>query len=410
MRRAFATRVLADVKGARSAIMLTTDVIVDRRILLEAESLRQAGWDVEIVAPHSGVGAVERKPPLAQKALGVLYRQIRDRLPFRETLGPKVRELGWRFVMDPEQYHLKLFAGLAGAHADLVIAHDLPTLPPAFALADRLDVPVLYDSHELFVEQGFSAFEMKRWTEIERRYIARCAAVTTVNPSIADELETRYDIDGVKVVLNAEKAWAGEPLTGHFHRRFGLPAASKVLLFQGGLSADRNLENLVGAMRRVANPDIHLVMMGDGQIRTKLSRLAVDLGLADRVHFHPRVPQADLLAHTAAADAGVIPYLPVSLNNRYATPNKLFEFIAAKPPILASDLPEIRRIVSRYDIGLLADMGNERSIATAIDEMFRSSDRLAKWRENQAVAGRDINWEIEGAKFVKIAESVGSRS
>jgi len=393
--------------------MLTVDTIIDRRILLEARSLRQAGWRVSIVAPNARSGEDQElsdqssihTAPAMQRLLGASYRFLRDRAPYREHVGPFVRRIGWRYFMDPERYHLGLFSRhMEKARADVVIAHDLPTLPPAAQLAARLRSALVYDSHELYPEQGFSPFELRRWTSLEAAHIGRCDAVITVNQSVADELTRRYGLGHVDIILNAEQRWTGETAHRHFHKKYRLPDDALVLLLQGGLSAGRNLEDLVLAMPHVKNPRVHLVLMGDGQVKEKLVQLTTAAGAPTKTHFHERLDQEVLLSRTAAADVGVIPYLSTSLNNHISTPNKLFEFIATGLPILASDLPEIRRFVSQWDIGLLADFHGPAAIGAAIDDMFSDPKRLLAWRENQKVAAATLNWDVEGLKYVNIID------
>jgi glycosyltransferase involved in cell wall biosynthesis len=263
----------------------------------------------------------------------------------------------------------------------------------------------VYDSHELYAEQEFSAHEKRVWREIEAKTIREADSVITVNPSIARELERRYGIAGVHVVYNAEQQRAESPRERRFHREFGLPDSAQVLLMQGGLSAGRNIETLVGAMRHVKARDVHLVVMGDGQMKAALRRIVAD-GLQDRVHLKDAVPQAELVSWSAAADAGVIPYQATCLNNYYCTPNKLFEFIAAGIPILASDLPEIRAIVTGHGVGEVADLSTGPKIAAAIDAFFADPARIAHFREAAIAARRKVNWEVEGRKVVEIYEKL----
>jgi glycosyltransferase involved in cell wall biosynthesis len=174
------------------------------------------------------------------------------------------------------------------------------------------------------------------------------------------------------------------------------------LLYQGGLSTGRQLEALVSAMALVQVTGVHLVILGDGPLQPALQKLAVAPGAQGRVHLHPAVPQSELLAWTAAADAGVIPYQPTCLNNLYCTPNKLFEFIAAGLPILASDLPEIRAIVAGHGIGQLADLSSPSAIAAAIDRFFADRRQLAIWRDASQKARGILNWDEEGRKVVRV--------
>lgn len=400
------------------AAMLTIDRQIDRRILLEAESLASAGWEVTIVAPYARFERSEHPrsrdcvdvssaPPARQRIVGSVYRLLRDTLPMGERGMGKLREIGWRFLFDQEKFYRDLFArSLDGLRPDVFIAHDLPTLPAAHRAARKGGARLIYDSHELYVEQGLSEFEKRSWSAIERRYIPDCDAVVTVNPSIASELAERYALERVEVVYNAERRRPASGRSRYFHEKYDLPESARVLLMQGGLTNGRNIETLVGAMELVGNPDIHLVIMGEGPLRGRLATMAARGRVAERVHLHERVRQEELLIHTAAADAGVIPYQATCLNNYYCTPNKLFEFISAGVAVLSSDLPEIRRIVDERQIGCLADLSREDRAAEAIEAVFSDPARLARWRGNAAAASAEVNWDVEGAKFVAIVERV----
>jgi glycosyltransferase involved in cell wall biosynthesis len=393
-------------------LMLTKDAQIDRRILLEADSLEAAGWQVTILAmPHTVPDAdprVVRLQRAAQRERLVLrlYRAARRLLDD----GPVMRSLrgfAWRHLVDQEQLFIKLFAPTLPQHpAQVVVAHDLPMLPVALHAAALHGAKVAYDSHELFAEQEFSADERRMWRALEARTIGRCDAVMAVNPSVARELMQRYGVPHVEVVYNAERCDDLPQRSHRLHDAFGLPSLARVLLFQGGLSAGRHLEALVGAMALVQATDVHLVILGDGPLQPALQKLAVAPGAQGRVHLHPAVPQSQLLAWTAAADAGVIPYQPTCLNNLYCTPNKLFEFIAAGLPILASDLPEIRAIVAGHGVGQLADLSSPHAIAAAIDSFFADRRQLAIWRDAALRARSVVNWDEEGRKVVRVFEGL----
>jgi glycosyltransferase involved in cell wall biosynthesis len=279
-------------------------------------------------------------------------------------------------------------------------------LPVAKSAAEACGAKLVYDSHELYVEQEFSPRERKCWQAIEAKYIGACDAVITVNHSIASELAQRYGLGKVNVILNA--APAGDvPAEGRlFHEAFGLAPEKKVLLLQGGLSAGRNLEGLVAAMRHVRNETVVLVVLGDGVLSSRLEAIAKAEGITNRVFFHPAVAQSQLSRWTASAAAGVIPYQATCLNNRYCTPNKLFEFIAAGLPILASDLPELRKMVEGRQIGLVGETGSPRKLAALVDEFFSDEQRCRAWQSNVLELRRHVCWEVEQDKLVEIYEAL----
>jgi glycosyltransferase involved in cell wall biosynthesis len=395
-------------------LMLTTDQAIDRRILLEADALAADGWEVTILAmPGSGPGdsrvvrvAAQGWPAASRKEWAILrlYRFARQ---FVSMNGPWINRLKsavWRHLVSPDEFARKLMLPDAlRRRADVVVAHDLPILPTAAAAAAHHGAKLVYDSHELYCEQGFEPRLQHMWSGIERRTIGACDAVITVNPSIARELESRYGLPRVDVVHNAERADGPAPAKGSlFHQAFGLDATAIIVLFQGGILAGRNLEALVDAMACVTAPAVHLVFLGDGALTRKLSHRAAAAGVAGRVHFHPAVPQGELLRYTASADLGIVPYQATCLNNLYCTPNKLFEYIAAAVPMIATDLPELRRLIAGNHIGLMMDSGSPQAIAQAIDGVAAGGPQLGRLRAGVIEARRRLNWAEESKILVDI--------
>lgn len=404
-------------RANRLVVMLTADRLIDRRITLQADSLEAAGWQVVIIGmprdsgqDHDArvvrVGAdagVVRRENLVLAA----YRWLRGCLAMNGTIMRWLKRLVWHYVLDQESFYTRLFLATALRYVPRVfVAHDLPMLPVAAKAAKACGAQLVYDSHELYSEQEFSEHERSKWAQIEARYIGACDVVVTVNPLIAAELKRRYALSEVQVIYNAERTSRARAESRRLHEIFGLSVDKKILLMQGGLSAGRNLEVLVGAMRHVQNPFVLLVVLGDGLLSHRLQKLAQQEGLLGRVYFHAAVPQNALLELTAAADAGVIPYQATCLNNLYCTPNKLFEFIAAGLPILGTDLPEIRKFVQEQDIGLVGDTSSPRSLATLIDDFFSDEQRFALWKARGAVARQLICWEQEEKKLMAIYETL----
>lgn len=404
-----------DVARRPLALMLTADRQIDRRILLEADALEADGWEVRILAmpldgPDTG------RDPRVQR-LGItpqrhareflvleLYRKVRAMISMNSSVMRRLKALAWAYVVDQEQFYIDLFLGEALRHpASLVVAHDLPMLPVAVRVAQEQGSKLVFDSHELFSEQELSDREKRRWREIEDSHIRLADRVITVNVSIAEALEKRYALPKVYVILNAERPYrATEPAEQGLRQRLKLDGEAVIGLFQGGLLAGRNLETLVYAMSQVSVSNLHLVFLGDGQMASPLSRLSRDLGLDRRIHFLAAVPQNELLALTASADFGIIPYQENCLNTRYCTPNKLFEFIAAKVPMVASDLPELNRFVSGNGIGLTGDLSSASSVARMLSSMASDGESREAFRRRIGEVREFVSWEVEGLKFAAL--------
>lgn len=392
--------------SADDVIMFTMDERIDRRILLAAGTLIASGLSVRVYAPARGAAPqepawVSRIALDAQGSHGLglrLYRLLRDRLPF---LRPLLRFAVWRVVQRPQDLFSGLFAPVvASAAAPVYVAHDLPMLPVALAARARHGGKVLYDSHELYPEQEFSEHERDLWRRTEAELIGQADAVITVNDSIADEMARRYGIARPTVVTNAETFRPAPLPGGRLRRALGWDADVPLVLYQGGLSPNRNIHTLVAAFRHLRHPSACLAVLGDGAVKPELERLVNSLGIGSRVRFHPAVPQDELPGMTADADIGVIPYRATCLNNLYCTPNKLYEFVMARLPVVASDLPELRRVVAGGGLGLVGDTATPESFAALLDEALAMlAQRKTELRAAAEDAAHRLSWDVEGPKY-----------
>ena len=400
-------------------VMLTTDSNIDRRIIQEADSLESAGWRVTIIAMpmtnklFSDDKRVARLPfyPKIHKYNGKLllflfYRWISKYLIISSGARTLMRKIAWLVFMNVEEFYLSMFRNTVDKYKPSVfLAHDLPTLPIAFYAASQCNAKVVYDSHELYVEQEFSALEKKKWKALEEKYIRRCDSVITINHLIAQELEQRYNLsDEVYVISNALPSRAKTNINIKvFHQKFGLEEQSKIVLFQGGISHNRNLEKLVESLALIQNPLVNLVILGNGPLKSLLQEITVKYNITKRVHFHQAVPQEELLGYTSCADLGVIPYQAICLNNYYCTPNKLFEFIAAEIPILSAKLPSIENLLNEFQIGVTSDFSSSVQISKALDSLFQNEQVLTTYKRNVKKASKEVIWEDK--KFTSIFES-----
>jgi glycosyltransferase involved in cell wall biosynthesis len=279
------------------------------------------------------------------------------------------------------------------------LAHDLETLPLALRARQRLGGRVLYDSHELFVESSLARWEGRRWARVERRTIGRADAVITVSDSIAQELARRYGIAQPEVVLNAPEAPGpdgGEPVD--LRRELDLPADARIALYLGGIVQHRGLEQLIAAAAE--RPDLAVVMLGPSAdaYRAELDRLVAGHGVAARVRFLPPVAPGEIRRHAIGADVGVATIQATFLSYRYALPNKLFDYLHAGLPIVASDFPDMRALVERYDVGATCDPTSPRAVAVAIDRVT-ADPRL---RANALAAAQHYTWEREREKLLAL--------
>ena len=167
-------------------------------------------------------------------------------------------------------------------------------------------------------------------------------AVVTTNALRAGVLERRWHVSGVHVLGNVPASVPHvEPLDP------GFPTGVPVLLYQGGLyPRGRAYRESIQALRYLR--DLHFVILGFGRASDfALVRSSAEAAsVSPRVHFLPPQPFDALVRVAAAATVGIVPIKPIDLSSYTIDTNKLFEYLMAGLPVVASDLPEIRRVIA----------------------------------------------------------------
>ena len=389
---------------------------LDRRIVAEVNTLAASGRVVTLVSVPAVIpsACLDRRvrvvmPPGGGVAKGQHLQEAARRLPFRVRM--LARAAWYTLSRGPVPSSVQYFMQMTPQETfDVIHCHDLDTLPAAVALRHRLSpgAKLIYDSHELFPFQFQDRTWQRYWSRVEAEYIRAADLIITVNTSIAEELARRYSIPPPAVIYNSYGSFNSiSPVDEKgFLAHFGAEAAGFRVLFQGSLVREKNLDTLVKAFQRLQT-SVQLFMLGGGPFEAHLKRLCSKLGIAN-VFFGSWVPQEELLGYVAHADLGIIPYSGNGiLNNRYCTPNKLFEFIEAEIPICASDLPELRRIITGHGIGTVDAMENPEAMAMAIEACRVRCVRGEFTKAALHTARETFAWEGQGRKLLQLYEKLG---
>jgi glycosyltransferase involved in cell wall biosynthesis len=145
-----------------------------------------------------------------------------------------------------------------------------------------------------------------------------------------------------------------------------------------------------------------LLIAGSGDVIQSLKIMAAQPEISGKVMFRDKMPYAQLMAYTANADLGLTLDKDTNLNYHFSLPNKLFDYIHARIPILASNLPEIARIINDYNIGRISDSHDPKKLALLMEEMLHNETERYKWKEGLIRAARELTWENEEKVLHKI--------
>jgi glycosyltransferase involved in cell wall biosynthesis len=273
-------------------------------------------------------------------------------------------------------------------------------IPICLSLRARHGGSAVYDSRDIYMEAANLA-NMRgpvKWLLAwrERRWARGADRVLTVNDPYADELARRFAVERPLVVMNCSYRYdPPDPPRRRFHERLDLDPSVRIVLYQGGFSPGRGIEELLEAVHRIDR--CVLVCMGYGVLEPQLRSWADDPRHRGRLFVLPAVDPTELLDWVAAADVVGALFQRTTLNHRLSTPNKFLEAMAAGVPTIVSDDPGMAPIATATGCGIAVDPDDIEAIARAIRTIVdASSEGRDAWRSRAiAAAHATYNWETQ---------------
>jgi hypothetical protein len=286
--------------------------------------------------------------------------------------------------------------------ADIWLANDWTALPIARRLAREQGAALVYDTHELASDEYA---ERLRWrilhrpvvVGLEREFLREAALVTCVSDGIADRLQQLYGL--------SERPLVVRNTPGYQEMSFSPTGERIAVLYHGIVSPGRGLEECI---RSVAlwRPEFHLTIRGPvlDEYRAQLQQVVAAAGVGDRVRIVSAVPMTALVREANAFDIGLFALPDHSRHNRYALPNKFFEYTMAGLALCVSDLPEMSRLLRAHDLGRLFTGLSAEAIAATVNSFDRES--IDCYKQRALAAARELNWEREGEKLISRCEAL----
>jgi len=359
-------------------VSVINDLVTDQRVHKTCQTLTGMGFEVLLVG---------RKLPDSPQMDKRDYAHHRMKLFFTK---------GAFFYAE---YNIRLFFFLLFNNFTLLTSNDLDTLLSNYLISKIKGKPLVYDSHEYFTEVPELVnrpMVQKVWKHIEKWIFPKLNDVFTVNESIADLFEKNYNLRPY-VVRNIP--FKKTVQTNKSRKELGLPEDKFILILQGsGINVDRGSEEMIEAMEYINNAI--LLIVGGGDVIGTLKKMAEKPSIKGKVIFKPRQAYNNLMQYTANADLGLTLDKDTNLNYRFSLPNKIFDYIQAGIPVLASNLPEIRKVIEQYGIGYFVPSHQPRQIADKVNKIIKNSKQLNIWKRNLIFAANDLTWEKE-SKIIK---------
>jgi glycosyltransferase involved in cell wall biosynthesis len=262
---------------------------------------------------------------------------------------------------------------------------------------------------------GMPGFVRRLLVRREAGWAHRADGLTTVNAGIAERVTARWQpARPVLVVPNypepSADSNAAAAVPDLIRLATGLPASTRIVLFQGRLGPNLGLDESAEAVLRV--PGAALVLIGFGRGYERSRARDREPRFAGRHRTLPAVHPDELIAWTASADVSLVPLPPVSVNQRLSTPNKFWESLAAGTPVIvAPGLDLMATLVREHDLGVVAASLAPDDLAASIRLVLDVPDaaRDARRRRIAALAASRFSWPAAAADYLGLVREISGR-
>jgi len=308
-----------------------------------------------------------------------------------------------------------IWRAIRASRRGCVMTRDLGVADAIAALPGWIRPRVVYESHGFApvfagtlpdLVSGSAAggdAKVRRLFRREQRVWRAADGYITTTRVLAVELRERFgDRPVVETISNGVRLLEERrlPQAGH--------AGPPLVAYAGHLYPWKGVDVLIRALSRL--PDVHGLIIGGFPGEQDLARaraLARDLGLGDRVRFTGQVEPSRVASLVAEATMVVLPTVATA-SARYTSPLKLFEYLAAGKPVIASDLPPIREIVRHGDNGLLFTAGDPDALAAAIRRLLDDQALAASLSRSAFADAEQYSWSRRAERLETFLQHVVS--
>ena len=281
---------------------------------------------------------------------------------------------------------------------EVIHANDLNTLTAACQAAKKLGCKVVYDSHEICVENHNMKGIYKKLNAIcEKVFIKRIDKMVCVSHAAADYFVNKYGIEKPLVITNcslkSEKVTDSEKNDGFEILNHGV--------YYGG----RGYDIIVEASALLKDyPEIKIALRGFGSMEDELRERAKQLE-SENVIFYPPVLVNELIPYASRSKVGVAITENTCINFELSVSNKIFEYASAGLPVIMSDIPEHRYLNEKYNFGIILDENTPECFAKAAIKLYTDKEFYNMCAANANKLSEEVNWETEFSRLIEIERS-----
>ncbi len=388
----------------RVLMVLESDFPPDLRVENEIAALVKAGHEVHIACISKTPGfRIPDNPDFT------IHKKHIPVLIYKASVGALKFDLYHRFW---RRFLVDLNAEFK---FDAVHIHDLPLAKVGYYLKKKFGVSFVLDLHENWPAlleisshtktiPGRILCSIKQWRRYEKKYISLADQVIVVVEEAKRRLinTTGAVPDNISIISNTLNT-----------ELFDFPVRSKdpnhiVMIYGGAVNYHRGLQCVVEALSELIRtyPNLVLWIAGTGSYIRTLEKMTEELHIEEHVRFWGWMQQKELIEKISSADYALIPHIQ-SQHTNATIPHKIFQYMYAGIPIIASDCAPIKRIIEETNTGIIFRNMDSRDFAEAFKRIHEKEDIKQGIRERgKRWVEKKYNWIYDSETLVKVYDGL----
>lgn len=390
----------------------------DIRVEKEARALIEAGFEVHLLCRRKG------SEVLSEQLSGIHIHRFEYNPP--KNMGGHY--LSYYFLFVDNRWLKNIKATINRIEPDFFHVHDLPLVKTCLKAAKAENIPVIFDLHENWPE-ALKVLKKPRSSSKITWLRDRIRNQLFFNPSrnkkleslcirdaehlvvVVEEQKDRLTKEGVSenkitVVKNSEdmsffkSILLDKTVQNQYEGKF-------IISYVGGFSFARGLTTLVKAFSHVCQKmeNAHLLLVGDGEDKVNLERLAKNLGISENVSFTGWVDFRLVPTYISISNVCVIPH-ESSGHTETTIPHKLFQYMGLAKPLVVTDVSPLKRIVEEIGSGLVVESGNATEMAEAILKLQDNSLSATMGQRGKEAVEKKYNWATDANELISLYQNI----
>ena len=366
-----------------------TDINKDPRIIKSIKAIDKLSW-IEVYGigiQHSGLYARRFETKDSIDINSIALKLFSKKLTFLPNI--------LRHLFTLLEFLLRSFFIINKFKPSVIHCHDTLALPIAILFkVFHSKLKLIYDAHELGsnrngIDNFFSKivyfFEKITWRFIDH--------FISVSPSIIKWYEEEYGRKKNTLILNSPEIETKKTENSNgFRKKFLINDDEKLFIYVGEINNGRGITNLLEIFKDLKS---RILFLGYGPLVNKVKDFENNYS---NIHYHEAVEPDSLISLIQEADVGLCLVERASLSDYFCLPNKLFEYAFAGLPVIASDFPDIKFLVEKYDLGFCCDSGSIKDVKKNI-ERFESIIKISK---NDVSKLHDLSWQKQELNLISV--------